>query len=188
MAGDGIVFARRRKQSLARRLRNLLWPGIGLKRSVRYWMHRLARLPGTPRSIALGVAIGAAVCFTPLVGLQWGLALGLSWMFRASLVGATVGTLVANPWTYPLIWVALYQIGRWMIGGEGPEDLTDMSLRYLVEHPWDVLLPMLAGSLPLAPIAGIAIYYPTRGLVRRHQRRRLQARRRRPGVASASGR
>lgn len=148
---------------------------MGLRRVLTYWVKRLSRLPGSPRSVALGVAIGAAVCFTPLVGLQWAIALGLAWVCQASLIGATIGTFVANPWTYPLIWLSLYHLGQWILGHSDHEiSAADISLDYLLKNPWDVFLPMMIGALPLAPLVAIVVYYPVRNLVMRRKKRRLR--------------
>ncbi|MCW5750142.1 MAG: DUF2062 domain-containing protein [Alphaproteobacteria bacterium] len=179
-----MMFRRARPKRIREHARDMFWPRIGLSRAIRYWWLRLLRLPGTPYSIAAGVAIGAAVCFTPFVGLQWGIALILSWLARASLIAATVGTLVANPWTYPLIWVGLYETGSWILGGNGA-DLADaeMSISYLLAHAWEIFVPMLVASLPVAPTVGVLVYYPMRALVRKQHRRRIGRRLPRAGPA-----
>lgn len=172
------MFKRQKPKSVRQHVRDMLWPRIGLRRAIRYWWLRLLRLPGTPHGIAAGVAIGAAVCFTPLVGLQWGIALALSWIMRGSLIAATVGTLLANPWTYPFIWVGLYELGSWILGANGA-DLADaeMTISYLLANAWDIFLPMLVASVPVAPAVGLLVYYPVRALVRKQHRRRVDRRR-----------
>lgn len=157
------MFRRREPLSLPQRARRWLWPERGVRRAGHYWWLRLKRLRTGPHSIATGVAIGAAVCFTPFVGLQWGLALFLTWLFRGSLLAATIGTLVANPWTYPLIWFSLFRIGCFILRREPSFGLErDMSADYLLSHLWDIFFPMTMGALLLAPLAGGLVY----GLVR----------------------
>ena len=77
-------------------------------------LHRLARLPGTPHSIAAGFACGVAMSFTPLVGVHILLALFLSWLIGGSLFSAVIGTIVGNPWTFPFIWLWIYNLGLWL--------------------------------------------------------------------------
>ena len=50
----------------------------------RYWRARFRRLKGTPNSIALGIACGVAVSFTPFVGAHLMLAMLVAWMMRGN--------------------------------------------------------------------------------------------------------
>ncbi len=149
---------------------------------MRYLGHRLARLPGTPNSIAGGLAFGVAVSFTPLIGLHILLAIGLAWAARFNVVAAVIGTAVGNPWTFPLIWLLTYRVGGWLIGtGHGGEPPPDLSLQMLMERPWRLFMPMLAGSAPISILAWLAFFWPGRYLVtvyQQNRRRRLSARRR----------
>ena len=52
----------------------MLWPRRGWTRMALYIQHRLGRLPGTPYRIAAGFACGAAISFTPFLGLHFVLA------------------------------------------------------------------------------------------------------------------
>ena len=45
-----------------------------------YWIARIRKLKGTPDSIAVGVACGVAVSFTPFVGIHSVLALLSAWV------------------------------------------------------------------------------------------------------------
>ena len=65
------MFQRRNKLSLVQMARNFLWPRIGWHRSTKYVMHRVSRLRGTPYALAAGFACGAAISFTPFVGLHF---------------------------------------------------------------------------------------------------------------------
>ena len=64
-----MILGRRRPLSLLRRLHGWLWPHIGWHRAGRYLVMRLRRLPGTPHSIAVGFATGAAVVVLALTGI-----------------------------------------------------------------------------------------------------------------------
>ena len=52
------MFKRRRKRSLAERLRDVFWPRMPWRRIRVYYKHRMGRLPGTPYFIAAGFATG----------------------------------------------------------------------------------------------------------------------------------
>ena len=162
------MFRRRKPEPFILRLYHLLWPAAGFKRAARYWWLRLIRLREAPYSVAIGVAVGAAVCFTPFVGLQWGLALALAWMLRGSLLAATVGTLVANPWTYPVIWWALLKTGNTVLGRPGlafPQG--EISFNFLLSHSWDIFFPMVVGAGIVAPLAGIFVYLFVHAIISR---------------------
>ena len=68
------MFKRRNKQPFLQKIRNSLWPEGGWKRYGQYLMLRLNRLKGTPRSLAVGLACGVAISFTPFVGFHFLLA------------------------------------------------------------------------------------------------------------------
>ncbi len=190
------MFRRRLKISVPERLREFLWPRSGWERSAKYIFHRVARLPGTPHAIAGGFACGAALSFTPFVGLHIVLAALLAWIIRANIISSAIGTVVGNPWTFPFIWVWIYELGHWMgvgTGGHATENLDFISLfgkmleavlrldgGYLFETAWPVFfLPMLAGGIPTALVMWLAFYVPLKPVVESYQRRRRARRQRR---------
>lgn len=108
------MFGRRTRPSLAQRAKSLMWPERGFSRSWRYVVARLARLKSSPHAIAAGFAAGAAVSFTPLLGLHFVIAFALCLLTRGSFVAAVAGTLVGNPLTFPFIFAATYWLGTLM--------------------------------------------------------------------------
>jgi len=65
------MFGRRNPLPVLHRVWSVVWPKAGWRRASRYMAHRVRRLPGTPYRIAAGVASGAAVSFTPFIGLHF---------------------------------------------------------------------------------------------------------------------
>lgn len=155
-------------------MRHTLWPRKGFMRPFLYRAKCALRLRDSVHAIAMGVAIGAFVSFTPLMGLHILLACGLAWVLRGNVVASVLGTAVGNPFTFPAIWLASYRTGSWLLGRatqrEGAaENLADVFLR--TEGAWyDVIVgmwhpliwPMLVGGLPLGVLAGAACYVLTR--------------------------
>lgn len=204
------MFARRRRLSRLRRLRETLWPSIGLRRSARYMGHRMARLPDTSGSIAAGFAWGAAVSFTPSVGIHIALACLAAWATRTNVVAAALGTFVGEPWTFPFIWAATYKTGVLMLGGEGWSEAPLTALGGLFGDLWglagqalglkeagevswaefaelgrQVLWPMAVGSVPWAIGVWLFCYLGGRrllGLYARFRLERLRVRRERAGA------
>ena len=153
---------------------------MGFVRLVKYIAHRVGRLPDTPYSISAGFAFGAAVSFTPLMGLHIALAVGFAWLCRSNVIAAVLGTAIGNPWTFPVIWLAIYRLGGWMLGrGWSVGAPPDFAVKHLFEQFWGLFLPMLVGGLPLAAVAWLAFFWPGRYLVAAYQRNRRARRERR---------
>ena len=172
-------------------MRSLLWPRSGWRRAARYIVYRLGRLSGTPYTIAGGFACGAAISFTPFVGLHFILAAIWAWIVRANVVSALIGTAVGNPWTFPFIWVWIYKLGQWM-GADSLADeaetldfagffgaLLDALLRFdlgfLLETAAPIWVPMFIGSIPTTAVAWVAFYFPLKPMIAAYQRRRRRA-------------
>ncbi len=171
------MFQRRRKLQPHHRLRNLIWPTTGFRRSFSYLWHRVARLPATPHEIAGGFAFGAAISFTPFVGGHLVLAALMSWVSRSNIIAAAIGTAVGNPWTFPFIWAWIYTLGSWLLDRDGERvKFLELTPSYLWEHFWDVFVPMAVGGLPMAIVAWFGCYFPLRVVVATYQERRRQRR------------
>ena len=137
-------------------------------------------MPGSPYSIAVGVACGVAVSFTPLIGLHFLIAVILAWLLGGSLTASALGTAVGNPWTFPLIWIASYRLGSWVLGFDTDAALPDgLTMAYFRDNFLAVFLPMLIGGLLLAVVAWLSTFWLVRRAVSRYQLIRLSRIRRR---------
>jgi len=114
-----MVFRRRSPLSVLQRLRELVWPRMGFRRSFRYVGFRVLRLPGSAYAIAGGFAWGAAVSFTPFVGTHFILAALGAWLTRCNILASAIGTVIGNPWTFPFIWAFVYHVGVLILGING---------------------------------------------------------------------
>ncbi|MFQ5773315.1 MAG: DUF2062 domain-containing protein [Kiloniellaceae bacterium] len=190
------MFSRRKPVPLSRRVLDFLWPRRGWRRASVYIAHRVSRLPGTPYGIAAGFACGAAISFTPFIGFHFAGAALLALLVRGNLVASAIGTVVGNPWTFPVIWAWIYTLGQWLLGGEAISDLPEtLSLHYIFERPLEVLWPMTVGGIPTAIVAWFAFFWPVRGAVaeyqlvrRRRVRRKAKAERQRARAAALAER
>jgi hypothetical protein len=131
-----MVFRRRRRLSVLTRLREMLWPRMGYLRAARYMGWRVVRLPGSAYGIAGGFAWGAAVSFTPFVGLHFLLSVLGAWATRCNIPAAIIGTVVGNPWTFPFIWALIYRTGMLMLGREIAETPPLETLAALFDSIW----------------------------------------------------
>lgn len=149
-----MLFSSRNKTSIRSRLRNLVWPDIGFRRSVRYLVLRLSRIASSPHQIALGFSIGVFAAFTPLLGLHFFLAAIAAFVARASVLAAVLGTVVGNPLTLPLMWAAAYEVGHKVTGGG------------------NLVTELFAGGAILGLATAFATYLGVRGAVAKIQTRR----------------
>ena len=182
-----MLFRSRHKPALLHRVREFFWPRAGWRRASSYLVHRIRRLPGTPHGIAVGIAFGAAVSFTPFIGFHFALAALLTWSIGGNILASAIGTVVGNPWTFPFIWLWCYRLGSWMLGSGHVDLPADFSISFIFDNPERVLLPMFLGSLPTGIVAWTASYWPVRRMVEGYHHRRLRRReRRRKRQASAA--
>jgi|TARA_R110002096_G_scaffold435770_1_gene662633 uncharacterized protein len=154
--------------------------------------HRIARIDGTPYAIASGFACGAAISFTPFVGLHFIIAGFIAWIVRGNIFTSAVGTAIGNPWTFPFIWASTYNLGVNILGWEATDDImirmNEMFSRFtivdLVNDPTRVLepflqtvfLPMLIGGVIIGGALWIVFYWPIFKLVSQYKINRLKRR------------
>ncbi len=175
-----MVFKRRHPLTFLQHARGWVWPQNGWSRASKYVVHRLKRLPETPHRIAAGLAAGAAVSFTPFVGLHLIVGGALCFLVRGNLFAMAIGTAVGNPWTFPFIWLWIFQFGRWLQGHGGViSERPPMSIQSIFEQPLEFLLPMTLGGLITAVFVWLLVFFPAKAVVARYQSaRRMHLRRR----------
>jgi uncharacterized protein len=187
--GD-MLFKRRKQLSPLERLRTAIWPTRSFRRSLRYMLLRLWRIPASSHSVALGCAAGVFAIFTPFLGFQMLLAALLALLFRGNVFASAVGTFAGNPLTYPVIWISTFTVGNLFLGDFAKAEISQLSLganalgRSLREGSadgvaiavgglWPILKPMALGALPLGGVTAVLIYYLIRNLLNDRKGRRL---------------
>ena len=182
------MFRRRNKPGWGSRVREFIWPRRGWGRVCSYFLHRVRRLPGSPYSIAAGLACGAAVSFTPFIGLHFFFAALIAWLIGGNLFASAIGTAVGNPWTFPFIWAFIYRVGIWMLGLEVAHTLPEgLSMSYIFEQPQALLLPMFLGSIPTGLVVWLLLFWPVKQVVGNYQSARQRRReKRRVEIESAA--
>ncbi len=178
-------FKRRSPKHLTSHFRDAVWPQMGWRRAFRYYRLRLTRLDDSPTRIAFGIANGISVCFTPLPLLHFVQALALSFLMRGNILATLVSSWVGNPWTYPLMWAAAWEIGRRMfrVIGWRVADIPDHAglsdlWKIMMDDPMGVMIPWIAGGYMAMILAWPMIFYGVRPLIARAQKGRVYLRRR----------
>jgi uncharacterized protein (DUF2062 family) len=177
------MFRRRSPQSFLERTRQYIWPRNGWVRAFKYTWQRLLRLDGSAEAIAMGLAVGAFVSASPFLGLHFILSGIIAWLIGGNIIASAVGTWVGNPVTFPFIWLATYRIGHALLGTEGTHNLSQgLSFSMLIEKPMEllqpVIIPMTVGGVLVGLALAVAVYYPSRSMIRvfQNQRRKLRQR------------
>jgi uncharacterized protein (DUF2062 family) len=117
-----------------------------------------------PKEVALGLAIGAAVSLTPLIGLHAVLAVLLASITPSNRLAALIGTQVGNPFTLPFFFWLEYELGSWITGVQvetslsfshiGLEEAAERMVQLFGEAAW----PYSVGMLVLAVGVGLLVY------------------------------
>lgn len=110
------MFKRRNPLTWLQTIGRFFWPKGGWRRAASYIAHRLHRLPDNPKKIARGVAVGVAVCFTPLFGLHFFTAIFISILIRGNIVASLLATFFGNPITFPFIAATCLYVGNVILG------------------------------------------------------------------------
>jgi uncharacterized protein len=159
-----MLFRRRKPETLRGRVRLFLWPRRSWGRSLSYFKKRVLRLKATPHAIAAGFSAGVFAAFSPILGGHILMALAIAYCISGNMAAAALGTAVANPLTFPMIWAGTYEVGRLLIGTNGAEGgrkgigeaLSSMDVAAI----WKPYLePMLIGSLILGALFGVLAYF-----------------------------
>lgn len=162
-----MLFQRREKQPIQQKVRNFVWPTMGLRRLFDYYRHRSIRIPASDHSIAAGLAIGCFVSWTPLFGTHLIQCLILCWISRTNVIAAFIGTVFGNLLTTPALMFIAYQAGKIVLSllgydhliephaADGASELSEHSLR----AP-RVFLPTLIGGYTVGILTFPLFYYP----------------------------
>ena len=177
------MFKRRKSIGIFEQVRKFVWPERGFRRLFIYLTQRVKRMPGTPASIATGLACGVAVSFTPFLGFHLLLGAFLAYLMRGNLIASGIGTAVGNPWTFPFIFLANYELGLWLMGVFGVEvQRQSMNLSEFSSDPSALLFPLMLGGLTMGVLSWIASFGMAFWAVtewREHRAKRMEASRQR---------
>jgi hypothetical protein len=186
-----MLFRAREKSSLARRMRIAVWPRVSWSRSAQYFKQRVVRMSGSPHAIALGIAIGSGVSFTPFLGFHIVLGIVIALLVGGNLVATALGTAFGNPLTFPLIWAGTYRLGKAMLGTppvRGEDNIPHSLAVRSFDALWPIVKPMVVGAIPLGLLAAAVMYvlaYQAIRAFRAIRRERIAARQRARSGATA---
>lgn len=160
---------------------------IRLRYSVRqlkgFVIHYLLHADDPPHELALGVAIGVWVTFTPTIGIQMALIVFLAWLLRANKVVGLPIAWITNPATivpmyYPCYWLGRVILGHPDVGMEWWKKLAHPptgwwpAVTFYLDCVWEIFEPLWLGCLIIATVLAVISYVIVLFTVRWYRMRR----------------
>lgn len=125
----------------------------------------------SPQRTAAAFAIGVAISFSPLLGLQIALAACIAWVWRLNRVLLFVGLCTNLPWLMAPYYAATTEGAAWLMGTPAPSQLVThlaevfahsvLSRLFWVELGtllWPLFWPFVIGSSVTAALLGLVAY------------------------------
>jgi len=160
---------------------------LAIRLAERFFVYHILHVDDTPHRIALGVATGLFVAWTPTIGAQMALTVLLCAIFRANKLVGVPFVWISNPLTIIPVYYPSYLVGAALMPGTSTKQL--LHWRTMVSQVfdsdlswWDRILgfwrfaleiagPLWLGSILVGlAIAGLAYWVTYSGVVRYRRR------------------
>lgn len=136
------------------------------KKSIKNLYRRFIKIRGNPREIAYGFSLGVFIGMSPTMGVQIILAVFFASLLKWNKISATIGVLITNAFTAPLLYTLTYLIGARLLGMKNnfsfPKEMNLDSVMALMDKAPSILGAMTLGGivagLPLAVISYFAAF------------------------------
>ncbi len=153
---------------MLRRARKNLTLRVWSRRVRRFVVHQILHADDPPHRLALGIAIGIFVTFTPTVGFQMALVVLLAWLLRANKVVGLPVVWISNPATIVPIFWPCYVVGQLLLGTEPidakwwhslahPPATMMARIGFYTDRFMEVFWTLWVGGI----VVGLAVAYPT---------------------------
>jgi len=132
---------------------------------------RFLRIRGNPHEIALGLAVGVIVGFTPFMGFHMALAVFFAMLLKCNKIAAASVVWFSNPMTAPVVYGFTYWVGNLCMGGYAYASVVE-KLKNGGPTEWihavpDILWPLIIGGLVVSiPVAVIGYIVTLRSVTR----------------------
>lgn len=152
------------------------------RRTKRYVLHKILHADDPPHKLALGIALGMFVTFTPTVGFQMVLVFCIAWLLRANKAVGVPLVWLSNPVTIPPIFWFNYAVGAVVMrsdlkGIDWFEEVRTHAEAAAAGADWwlagwwarasvygselmEIFVELWVGSLIVACVLGVLTYFP----------------------------
>lgn len=86
-----------------------------MKPLIRFIKFRILHVDDSPRNLAMGVALGLFVAWTPTIGIQMLISIALAVPFKANKFLAAAMAWVSNIFTLIPVYLPSYIVGKWVL-------------------------------------------------------------------------
>ena len=166
----------------------------------RFFVYRVLHVDDTPHRIALGLAIGIFITWTPTMGIQMILTVALATLMRANKFVGVPFVWISNPLTAVPLYGFNYLVGTWILPGPNSFDefCGKVSAAVFAGGGWtdkiyawwdatiEFVWPLWVGSIVVALILAVPTYILTRWAIVHYRKRWHEKHPEVPAVASAS--
>ena len=172
-----MLFRRRVPLTFPQKMKEVLWPRKGFYRLFSYVWQRILRMPGSTYSLAAGVATGVSISLTPFIGFHLLLIVVACYLLRANMLVGFISSLIGNPWTFPFLWIAEMNTGKFVLGVLGFEALASLrGFADIVQQPTNVMIVWIFGGAILMAVCWPVIFGLSFYGIKRWRRYRLAKR------------
>ncbi len=169
------------------------------KKARDFVIYRVLGADDTPHRIALGVAVGFFVAWTPTLGFQMMIAITMASLLRANKAVPVPIVWISNPATIIPVYYPNYLVGLWLAGGErrGLDEWRQLLNGFAgsevgwwtaIQEWWrftaEIVVPLWVGSCTVGLVLGFVTYVLTWWAVRAYRQRRPRHSRRRDAAAT----
>jgi uncharacterized protein len=143
-----------------------------MKKYVLDRIREVLKLNDPPHKLALAVALGVFIAFSPWFGLHIASCIALAWVLRLNKFVVLTATFINNPWTV----VPMYAFCLWAgfkMTGSGAVlpaiDWPSIGIRDLFTVLQPFLWPFLLGTLAVGAVAAVLSYALFLWLIKRYR-------------------
>ena len=150
----------------------LLLKKFNVLRSFKFIKNKIIRIKDFPEAISIGLAWGASVSVTPLLGLHIIICFLGTYIMKGNLLAAAAGTVLGNPWTFPFFFYLGFKIGCFFY--EPDIDVFEFRISFFTENFEELFIPTLIGSIPIAILIWFITYRVSKFFLIRNKKWREQ--------------
>jgi uncharacterized protein (DUF2062 family) len=134
---------------------------------------RFLKIRGTSREIALGLALGLFIGFSPTMGIQMVVGVFIASLLKWSKIATAIGVQVTNPITAPFIYSLTYSLGAKLTGLTKPlklsAQMTLESLFSLIQQTPRIFGALTLGGVVIGLPVAILVYFVAYTMLDRYQ-------------------
>ncbi|MBF0099808.1 MAG: DUF2062 domain-containing protein [Desulfobacterales bacterium] len=125
--------------------------------------HRILKIRGNPKEIALGFGLGLFVGYTPTMGFQMAIAVFFATLFNWNKISAAAAVWITNPLTAPFLYWINYVVGAKLLGMTQSVSIKNLGtlpgLLELIKTAPDIFLALTVGGVVIGLPLAILGYY-----------------------------